>query len=99
MWLVGKLSSEKRSNMQDLPTEESPIIMSLMRWSYCFLLPPTVPWYILINYKQTSHRGHVEELLCICDFRATIDHSEASEDLVTLAIDVHGPFQSELVLL
>jgi hypothetical protein len=47
MWLVGKLSSENLRSMQDFPTEESPMIISLMRWSYCFFPPPILLWYII----------------------------------------------------
>ena len=48
MWLVGKWSSENRSKMQLLPTEESPMMISLIKWSYCFReTPPDVIFYKL----------------------------------------------------
>ena len=40
IWLVGKWSSENLSKMQLLPTDESPIMINLIRWSYYFFAAP-----------------------------------------------------------
>ena len=57
MWLVGKWSSEKRSNMQLLPTDESPMIISLIKWSYCFRAPAVIFKKLRINYNNMGNNS------------------------------------------